>query len=132
MENFVKLDDIEGTHSDERRDLTPWFNGDFLAKQVKIANIKKDAILGGHYHKYAELFTVLSGEAIFKVFNLNDPDKTIQEYKIIPGKKLFIPAQHPHEAKVKAGTILIGATEKEYISPQENDIPYPFPNLEDK
>jgi hypothetical protein len=32
-------------HSDERRDLVTIFNGDFIAKQLKIAMIKTDAPL---------------------------------------------------------------------------------------
>ncbi len=52
-------------HEDNRRALMTAFNGDlgdFVARQVKFAVLKKDAILGGHYHDYDELFYLLEGE----------------------------------------------------------------------
>ena len=48
-------------HEDERRILLTAFNydlGSFIVKQVKFLDMKKDEILGGHYHKYRELFYV--------------------------------------------------------------------------
>lgn len=123
---LLNMSDITGKHEDERRTLTPFFNGEFTASQIKIAHMKKDAKLWWHYHTYAELFTVLSGEAIFRVLNLDDPQKEISEFILIPWKKLYIPANHPHEASVKGGTILLWATQESYISPEHNDKPYTF------
>lgn len=45
MESLVRFEDITGGHTDERRSLNPMFNGDFVAQQLKIADIKIDATL---------------------------------------------------------------------------------------
>ncbi len=126
--SLLGVSDVTWKHEDERRTLVSFFNGDFAASQLKIAEMKKDAKLWWHYHLYAELFTVLSGEAVFRVLNLDDPQKEISEFIVIPWKKLYIPARHPHEASVKAGTILLWATQEPYISPEHNDRPYDFHN----
>jgi hypothetical protein len=43
------LKHINIEHSDERRDLSILFNGDFNAKQIKLIKVKKDSILGQVY-----------------------------------------------------------------------------------
>ncbi len=118
----VVLEPIPGTHDDERRTLVPVFNMDLTgfkgAEQLKLALIKKDSILGQHYHHYAELFTVYGGKA---VFCLKSGDGQTEEYTLTPGHRLLIPAGVRHEARIDGGTLLIGLTEETYVSPEHND-----------
>lgn len=118
----VILEDIPGAHDDERRTLVPVFNmnleGFKGAEQLKLALLKKNSVLGRHYHNYAELFTVYGGTATFK---LTSPDGLTEEYVIHQGQRLLIPAGVWHEAQVEGGTLLIGLTEERYISPEHND-----------
>ena len=123
MKNVV-FEDIPGNHIDNRRTLTTIFNTDIsefkVAAQVKVATMKKTAKLGGHYHRYAELFTVLSGKAMFKLTDRDSGES--HAFEIVPGKRLIIPAEVFHEALVDKGTILLGLTEEPYISAEHNDL----------
>jgi quercetin dioxygenase-like cupin family protein len=114
-------------HEDHRRTLLTAFNGDlgdFVAKQVKFAMMKEDAVLGGHYHDYDELFYLLGGEGTFA---LKDPaEELIERYDMIRGDRLFIPRGIAHRATVKAGSILVGCTGEPYVSPEHNDHRYDF------
>ncbi|MDP3948734.1 MAG: cupin domain-containing protein [bacterium] len=119
----VVFEKIPGFHDDDRRMLTPVFNMDIPGfkgvKQLNVAAMKRDGVLGRHYHDYAELFAVLNGKAVFR---LNDDligEK--HEYELVPGYRLLIPAGVWHEAQVDGGTILIGLTEERYVSPEHND-----------
>tara|TARA_Y100000310_G_C20692815_1_gene823453 strand:- start:2857 stop:3240 length:384 start_codon:yes stop_codon:yes gene_type:complete len=125
---------MEIDHEDERRALFTAFNRDledFVAKQVKFARMKKDSVLGGHFHKYAELFYLLEGKG---VFSLKDPAKSskdlteelIKEYNMVEGDRLFIPAGIAHKALLQKGSVLVGCTEQPYISAKHNDCPYDF------
>jgi len=109
-------------HEDDRRALYTAFNedlGDFIAKQVKFLVLKKDAVLGGHYHDYNELFYLLEGEGDFK---LKDPAKElIDAYSMVKGDRLFIPKGITHKGHLKKDSILVGCTEEPYISPEHND-----------
>ena len=110
----VVFEKIPGTHDDDRRTLTPIFNMDVPgfkgAEQMKVAAMKRDGVLGSHHHHYAELFTVLSGKAVFE---LTDTGATFisEEHILVPGWRLLIPSYVYHSAKVDAGTILLGLTE---------------------
>ena len=114
-------------HEDHRRELFTAFNGDlgdFVARQVKFARIKEDAVLGGHYHDYNELFYLLEGGG---VFTLKDPTKgLIEDYDMVKKDRLFIPKGIAHKATIKAGSILVGCTEEPYVSPEHNDHKYDF------
>ena len=41
----LKFEEIKPAHEDERRSLTPIFNGDFVALQIKLLRIKKGSML---------------------------------------------------------------------------------------
>ena len=114
-------------HSDERRTILTAFNGDvgdFVARQVKIAEMHQDAELGSHAHPYAELFYLLQGEGHW---NLKDIDTGREaEYDFVRGDVLLIPARVAHKVSFKENSVLIGCTERPYVSPEENDIPYKF------
>ena len=62
----VVVERLNLVHSDQRRDLFTVFNGNFTARQVKLADIKgEDIALGCHWHPYEEMFLVLAGSAKF-------------------------------------------------------------------
>ena len=114
-------------HEDSRRALLTAFNGDlggFVAKQVKFAVMKQDAVLGGHFHDYNELFYLLEGEG---TFTLKDTARELtDQYNMIKGDRLFIPRRIAHKATLRAGSILVGCTEEPYVSPEQNDHKYEF------
>ncbi len=119
----VVFEDIPGAHDDARRTLVPVFNMDLpfkAAEQLKIATMKIDGVLGRHYHAYAELFTVVSGKAVFSL--TNPANGEVETYELVPGKRLLVPTRVWHEAQVDAGTTLIGLTEEKYVSPAHNDL----------
>lgn len=125
---WAEFTDLIDWHSDARRDLWALFNKQTM-QQVKVANIKNDAVLWGHMHPYVEMFTVWTWKALFRLF---DPkSNTIEHYLIIPGKRLVIPAHVPHDAFIPMGTFLVWATERAYIDPATNDIPVTLPPFSD-
>ncbi len=118
-------------HSDDRRDLYELFNGleieggTFSAQQIKLARIKdkQEILLGGHYHNYWEYFAMLSGEAKFVLEDISTKDRM----EVVLDEKsggLLIPPRIAHKAVCRKNSILIGATEESYISPEHNDKPY--------
>lgn len=111
---------VEVTHEDERRRLSAIFNGEFIAKQVKLIEIKMDSILGNHYHSYPELFYVLSGEATYTLESVKSKER--QVVKLKKGDRLIIGPEIAHKANMVAGTIMIEATEKPYQL--SNDVRY--------
>ncbi len=114
-------------HEDERRALLTAFNGDlgdFAALQVKFARMHKDAVLGGHYHNYRELFYLLDGEATFDLMDIQTKEK--EQYTLAVGNRILIPARVAHKGFVKQGSILVGCTEEKYVSPAHNDHKYDF------
>ena len=98
---------------------------DFAAEQVKFAAMHKKAILGGHYHPdYGEYFSMIQGEANFTLGSLDS--KETSEHHIAPGKGLLVVPNVPHKGVVSDGGILVGCTEKMYVSPDVNDVRYEF------
>ncbi len=119
----VVFEKIPSSHEDERRTLTAFFNMDVPgfegAEQLKMAVAKQDCVLGRHYHDYAELFFVITGEAFFK---LEGRGTGRQDAIILPtGYRLLIPPLVWHEAQVERGTLLLCLTEMRYVSPEHND-----------
>jgi hypothetical protein len=104
----VTLEKIPHSHDDERRTLIPAFNTDMEgfseAKQLKLALLKKDSVLGN---------------AVFVLAPRDGGEP--EEFLLQPGWRLLIPARIWHEARVEGGTLLIGLTEEKYISPDFND-----------
>ncbi len=112
-------------HEDGRRAIIEVFNNiPFSAKQVKIADInEQDAILGGHYHNYDELFFMIRGDARFILEDIDTKERG--EYVLNRSSGgLLIPAKVAHLAKIRGNSILIGCTQEPHISPQDNDHPY--------
>lgn len=99
---------------------------DFAAAQVKFAKMRKEAVLGGHYHPdYREFFYMMRGRATFTLGDL-DSEKT-EEHHLAPGEDgLLVLPRVPHKGNVSEFGILVGCTEKPYISPQVNDVRHDF------
>ena len=113
-------------HEDERRAILTAFNGDlegFRAAQVKFAKMHQDALLGGHYHDYRELFYMWEGEAVVTLQSVDDPSLT-QTVELGQHCRILIPPRVAHKVVMKKGAVLVGCTEVPYTSPQENDHPF--------
>ncbi len=119
---WFKVNKIKVSHEDERRAITAAFNGDFVAKQVKILEIKKDSILGNHYHDYRELFYILEGLAIYQLENIVTHE--VCSLTLWPGDRLIIEPKVAHRVEMAEGTLTVEATEEPYISPEYNDKRY--------
>lgn len=113
---------IEVAHEDERRKLSAIFNGDFTAKQVKLLQIKKESILGNHYHHYRELFYILHGKATFVLEEIHTKEHQVIEMR--EGDRLIVGPEIAHMVNMSGGTVTIEATEQPYHSPQQNDFRY--------
>ena len=112
-------------HEDHRRKLFTAFNGDFKSEQSKFIAMKKDEWLGGqngHYHNYSELYFMLKGECTFTLEDISTKKQRIVEMK--EGDRLIIPPKIAHKVFARDGSILVGNTEKKYVSAAENDHPY--------
>lgn len=127
-EMWAQFTDLVDRHSDQRRDLGALFNNEPM-QQVKVALLKIDSVLWWHMHPYVEMFTVGTGKALFRLFN--PESDLIEHYLIVPGKRLVIPANIPHDAFIHADTFLVGATQRPYIDPKTNDIPVTLPVFSD-
>jgi len=120
--SWFKLDKIGIAHEDERRSITALFNGDFFANQVKILRIKKQSVLGNHYHRYRELFYVLEGQAVYL---LEDVVTKEQQFVTLErGDRLIIESGVAHKAEMFDGTVTLEATEEPYVSAEKNDVRY--------
>ncbi len=116
------LQHIPVSHEDERRKLTAIMSGDFVAKQIKLLDIKKTSVLGGHYHEYSELFYIVTGRAAFTLESVDTKEKVPVTLK--PGDRLVIGPRIAHSVVMTKGTMTIEATEQPYVSPEVNDVRY--------
>jgi mannose-6-phosphate isomerase-like protein (cupin superfamily) len=96
----------------------------FRAEQGEVKFVKNDSVLGGHYHNYSEFFYLLRGAAVFRTREIFAETDT--QVQMRPFDSIFIPEKRAHIVDITKGSILIGLTEKPYVSPQENDIPFKF------
>lgn len=113
----VNFSTVEVAHEDERRKLAAIFNGEFIAKQVKLLKIKKPSTLGNHYHHYSELFYVLEGEATYTLESVETGERQVVKMKA--SDRLIIAPGIAHKAQMAKGTVMIEATEEPY-SPESN------------
>lgn len=110
--NGVYLSTVPVAHEDERRSLSAIFNGEFVARQVKVLKIKKPSILGNHYHEYSELFYVFDGEVTYTLESTETGDRQVVKMKA--GDRLIISPQIAHKAEMTEGTVMIEATEEPF------------------
>lgn len=120
---------IEIEHEDERRSLSILFNNTkldshqkFHPNQIKIINIKKDSVLGNHYHDYSEFFYCIVGEADYTFIDIITKER--EEIKLRPGELIIINDGIAHKAHMKEGTVMIEGTEFPYMSSLINDHKY--------
>ncbi|MBS3082041.1 hypothetical protein J4416_03880 [Candidatus Pacearchaeota archaeon] len=114
-------------HKDERRTLLTAFNGDlkgFKAAQVKFYLIKQERQLAGCYHNYDVAFYILEGEAKFFLKDVETSET--KEYILNDTGVLLIPSKVAYKAIPKAGTKMVGFTEKPFVSTEVNDVKYEF------
>ena len=126
MKEMFFIKKIECVHSDERRDLFELFNKKslgFIPKQIKIINIKKDSILGNHYHKYKEFFYIMKGSAIYYLVDVKNKNNKVT-VGLTKGDILVINKNIAHKVDMKKGTITIEGTEKAYVNAKKNDVKY--------
>lgn|SRR3989338_8026816 len=109
-------------HEDNRRVLTEIFNGQFIAKQVKMLKIKEDSILGNHYHPYRQFFYLMKGEADYTFFNMSTEERL--DIKVKEGDMIIIDRNIAHKALQKAGNIMIEGNEEKYTSPEVDDLKF--------
>ncbi len=109
-------------HEDNRRALIEIFNGEFIAKQVKILHIKSDAVLGNHYHPYRQFFYMLRGNADYTFVNIKNNER--EEIKVREGDFIIIDKEIAHRALQKAGNIMIEGNEEKYTSPEVDDLKF--------
>jgi len=113
-------------HDDHRRTITTACNNDlpFDVKQVKIADVKQNTVvLGGHYHDYWEAFYLKKGIASYVLVGVDNPKQKLIG-TIAAGHRLILPPRVAHKFKLSPNAELIGMTEKEYVSAEENDHKY--------
>jgi len=113
---------IVPVHEDNRRVLTEIFNGQFIAKQVKMLKIKEDSILGNHYHPYRQFFYLMKGEADYTFFNMSTEERL--DIKVKEGDMIIIDRNIAHKALQKAGNIMIEGNEEKYTSPEVDDLKF--------
>jgi len=118
----LKIEKVGIEHEDECRFLSAIFNGDFIAKQIKIIRIKQDSLLGNHYHDYFETFFLLHGEAEYTFEDIFTKEK--EKHHIKAGDRITIKPKIAHKALLKAGTVMIEGTGEQYVSAEVNDHPY--------
>ena len=118
----IQVDKIGVAHEDGRRKLTAVFNDGFSAKQIKVLEVKKTSILGNHYHDYRELFYIYKGWAVFTLVDVKTEERRI--VRLGAGDRLIIDPKIAHRVKIRKGTMTVEATEKPYVSPEENDRRY--------
>lgn len=122
LDGKVKLSYLTLVHSDERRFMFELFNGNYIAKQVKLLQIKKDSILGNHYHEFSEIFCILQGEVTFILQDI-DSNKIVK-YNMHKCDRLWISSRIAHKAIAAKDTMILEASDGEYISPEVSNIKF--------
>jgi len=113
---------IRPVHEDERRALIEVFNGEFTAKQLKVLKIKKDGVLGNHYHPYRQFFYFLKGSADYTFVNIDTNER--QDIHAEEGDLVIIDARIAHKANQKKENMMVEGNEQKYTSPQVDDLKY--------
>jgi mannose-6-phosphate isomerase-like protein (cupin superfamily) len=118
----IRPEKIKIEHEDERTKLKSIFNGEFTANQLLELEVKQDSWLGGHYHTYDEIFYVLKGRMDYTWIDIDTGER--KDFSVKEGELVRLPSRTYHKAFIKAGTIIISATEKEFESPENNNLIY--------
>ena len=95
-------------HSDDRRTLEDW-------PEAKVLTIKKDCMLGNHFHKIkTEKFLLLSGEIHMIVDGVTEKMQPSTLYTVLPGQA--------HSFMCKSGSVLIGLCSHVYDKSDDYEI----------
>lgn len=116
----IKIYTPEIAHKDKRRSLLPIYNGDFVARQMKIIKVKKGSTLGNHYHRYGEVRYLFSGKARYFLRNIVTGEN--YEFTMKKGEVMITEAWIAHTANFLEDSIMIEGTEEPYVSAEHNDI----------
>ncbi len=116
----IKLEKIKVAHSDERRDILEMFNGDFDCKQIKILKIRKNNMLGNHYHTYRENRYLLKGKAKYYLKNVHTGEE--EQFLMNEGEMMMTDPYIAHTGEFLEDSIMIEGTEEVYKSAKHNDI----------
>lgn len=101
-------------HEDERRMLAEYIS-DIPIRTSKVIFVKKNSILGNHYHKVKDdVFFLVRGSGI-KVMDGKESPFT-------EGECIFVKAGSPHAFSLKAGSILIESSTTPYDKTDEYEI----------
>ena len=98
---------LSTSHSDDRRHLQSF-------PEAKLITVKKDTVIGRHFHKRKEEIFFLSegyGELV-----IGPADKPVERVRLVmvPGKRYTIAPGQYHEFHLKAGSVLIGLNSRPY------------------
>jgi gentisate 1,2-dioxygenase len=117
--NGVVIRKLELSHEDERRKIFNVFNGDFLARQMKIIDVKAGNTLGKHYHSYSEIRYLMKGRAEYVLQNI----LTLQKEKVMleEGEVMITGPFVSHTAYFTEDSLIVEGTEDPYISAELND-----------
>ena len=117
---MTTINKIKIAHSDNRREILEMFNGEFVAKQIKIIKIKKGNILGNHYHTYRENCYVLSGKIKFYFEGIKTKEKGF--FIMEEGDIILMEDFYAHAIESLEESILVEGTEEVYD--QKSDYVY--------
>lgn len=96
----AELAKLQTTHSDDRRDLKSY-------PEAKVITVKKDTVIGGHYHLLKEeKFILAEGKGDMVVAMLKISMEIGKIYTVAPGEY--------HEFRLKKGSVLIGLNSRPY------------------
>lgn len=96
----AEMDKLRVTHSDDRRDLTTF-------PDAKLIEVKRDTVIGQHYHmRKTEKFVLSSGECDLVVDGVREQMAIGAIYTVEPGQY--------HEFHAKRGAVLIGLNSTAY------------------
>jgi len=109
----TKVTKIKVAHADARRDILEMFNGEFIAKQIKIIKVRKGNVLGNHYHPYRENCFVLSGKIKFYFEGVKTKEKGSVIMK--EGDIIMMDDYYAHAVESLEDSILIEGTEEVYF-----------------
>jgi len=123
----VKVEINPANHSDERRNIIVVSNSstnDIPVGQVKVLviNQKGGAWLGGergHYHEYAETYTVAKGAVTFYLQYVDQPEMR-QVVEVHEGERLTIPQRVAHKVWAQENAIFVGITEQPYLGSDQD------------
>lgn len=103
----AEVEKLRTGHSDDRRDLASF-------PEAKLITVKKDTVLGRHYHmRKDERFILCEGEGTL-LLGLSRPGSPPSAVPMVIGKIYTVERGTCHEFQLKAGSILVGLNSRPY------------------